>query len=323
MNVSRAFGEYQTCVNADQEQVDEARRRRDLFKDAYLLEPDVLEVIASGSLARGTHKDPIHDVDLIIVFDWSMHPEWGSEGDSAEQALDHIRDRVRALLGTNGSFAAGEVRLANPRNHAVKCFLDDPEDDNAFTVDVVPAFRDNGMLLVPEKQNRTWVHTDPEHLIEQVKNKHANWNKYAGSVRMLKAWAKDQASSVKIKSLVMEVLALGYLPDSEQQQSYAIKAFFVSAAAHVESWRPITDPAGVCGDIQNDLDYEAFAECLRHAADHAGLAATAQTNGDQVKAIAHWREVFGTDFPTPPAGTSTSPVVAPLAPRPVKDTPQG
>ena len=69
MSVTDAFKTFQDVVNADIPHVREARTRRDLFKGAFGAEVDVKEVIASGSLARGTHKDPIHDVDVIVVFD--------------------------------------------------------------------------------------------------------------------------------------------------------------------------------------------------------------------------------------------------------------
>ena len=75
MSVTDAFKTFQDVVNADITHVREARTRRDLFKGAFGTEDDVKEVIASGSLARGTHKDPIHDVDVIVVFDQDEHPE--------------------------------------------------------------------------------------------------------------------------------------------------------------------------------------------------------------------------------------------------------
>ena len=41
--------------------------------------PDVVEVIESGSLARGTQIGPVHDVDLIVVFDSSRTLTTGSK----------------------------------------------------------------------------------------------------------------------------------------------------------------------------------------------------------------------------------------------------
>src|ERR1039458_9016255 len=158
MDINKAFDELQRVADADSEQVIEARRRRDLFDEAFDGEEDVLEVIPSGSPARSPQRDPINDVDLIMVFDHALQPTWGIAGESAAEALSETGTRVNALLGvTNGTFAQ-EVRLARPGNHAVKCFLDDPEAESPFTVDVMPALRQpDGTLLVPEKANDGWI----------------------------------------------------------------------------------------------------------------------------------------------------------------------
>lgn len=320
MSVTDAFSEFQSIVNADVEQVTEARLRRDVFKDAFILESDVDEVVSSGSLARGTHKDPIHDVDVVIVYDGAQHPEWGEPGPSAEDALDYTRKRVNHLLGaTNGTFG-NAVRLARWRNHAVKCFLDDPDDPNAFTVDAMPALRRNGMLLIPEAASRDWVLCNPEYLIKAVADKHAQWSSYAGTVRMLKWWASEQ--DIKIKSLVMEVLALHFLP-TNHIRPVAIKQFFVSALFAIEGGNEVVDPAGICGPIQSDLDYEDLAVCLRAARDASIRAFQSQSSSNTTAAIQHWGEVFGDDFPKPLSTGNPLPAVAPALPRTVKDTPQG
>lgn len=320
MNVSSAFEALQTTVNADKGQVKTAQTRRDLFKDAFSGETDVVKVKPSGSLARGTHKEPIHDVDTIVVFDQQAHPDWGQPGDSAEEALNHTQARIRELLGTNGTHAPGSVRLTRWRNHAVKCFLDDPDDPDAFTVDAMPALLFGDRYLVPEFATKTWILTDPQHLIDEVATRHATWSKYAGTIRMLKAWAADQ--NTHIKSLVMEVLALDYLP-TDHTRPIALREFFTAATFQIENHRVVADPADLCGPIQPDLDYTAFAESLRTARDEATRACSAQARGDDAAAITHWGNVFGSAFPQPPK-TSPSPIVVPpVLPRPVKDTPQG
>lgn len=318
-SVNGAFSEFQLAVNADSDQVKEARTRRDLFKDAFKSEADVDEVLASGSLARGTQKKPIHDVDTIVILDGARHPQWGSPGDSASQALEHTRERVSQLLGTSNGSYAQEVRLARWRNHAVKCFLDEPDDPDAFTVDVMPALRRDGMLLIPEAQSEKWIRCNPEFLIAAVAAKHATWNKFAGSVRMLKWWAAEQ--DIAIKSLVMEVLALHLLPTDGGLQPNAIRNFFVSASYYVNGGSKVTDPANVCGEIQPDLDYLAFGNLLDDAANTASKAMNAEWSNDPASAIKWWGELFGNSFPEGPA---TSPASAPPPlPRPVKDTPQG
>lgn len=321
MSVAETFKAFQDVVNAEATQVREARKRRDLFKGAFGAESDVKEVVPSGSLARGTQKDPIHDVDVILIFDRDQHPDWGTPGKSAGEALDYTRKRVNSLLGiTNGTYDKA-VRLARWRNHAVKCFLDDPDDPDAFTVDAMPALRHEGKLLIPEAQSDDWVDCNPEFLIAEVAAKHAEWNGFAGTVRMLKWWAAEQ--DTKIKSLVMEVLALDYLPTNISQPA-AVKQFFVSACYFIEGGGVVEDPAALCGPIQPALDYSAFAECLRSARDNAAKAIQSQVNNDNASAVAHWGHVFGDSFPEPPRSNgSSAPAVVPAMPRPVKDTPQG
>lgn len=321
MSVTDAFKSFQDVVNADITHVREARVRRDLFKAAFGAETDIAEVVPSGSLARGTHKDPIHDVDVIIVYEQDEHPEWGEPGSSATDALDHTRERVNMLLGTTNGTYDQVVRLARWRNHAVKCFLDDPDDPDGFTVDAMPALRRDGKLLIPEALSDDWVACDPELLIAEVARKHAAWNKFAGTVRMLKWWAGAQ--DTKIKSLVMEVLALKFLPTNVNQPA-AVKQFFVSACYYVQGGNEVSDPADLCGPVQSDIDYSKFSECLQAARDNAIKAFQAQANNDTSTAIAYWGEVFGDGFPKPPASSGNpAPIVAPVTPRPVKDTPQG
>ncbi|MCS6551122.1 nucleotidyltransferase domain-containing protein [Curtobacterium flaccumfaciens pv. flaccumfaciens] len=319
MSLMDSFASFQTVVNADPDQVSEARRRRRVFEEALLSEPDVLEVVPSGSLARGTHKDPIHDVDLVVVYDPVEHPDWGVPGASASEALDHARAAVNRLLGATSGTVDQLVRLAKPRNHAVKCFLDDPDDEDAFTVDVMPALRVDAGLRIPESLSKAWIEADPEYLIAEAARKHGEWPLYAGTVRMLKYWAASQ-SPLKIKSLVMEVLALEHLATGLNRPT-AISNFFTAAAFQIESGLAVDDPARLCGEIQRDLDMEAFGNRLRAASNSGIDARAAQVAHDPAAASRHWREVFGDEFPEIVAAAGAT--VVPDGPRPVKDSPQG
>ncbi|EGD44060.1 hypothetical protein NBCG_01648 [Nocardioidaceae bacterium Broad-1] len=325
MNVSDAFGRYQSHVDADPASVTEGRRRGNLFKSAFEGLDDVQEVFISGSLARKTHKKPINDVDVVIVFNRDAHLDWGQPGTSAGDALQYTGAKVNELLGATNGAHDQLVRLARPGNHAVKCFVDDPEDPDRFTVDAMPAFRTETGLLIPEKTSTDWVPADPEYLIGQVAARSADWAKYLGTVRMLKTWGASRPG-IEIKSLVMEVLALQFLPHDGTTQPIAIKEFFVRAANYIEEGYEVTDPAGICGPVQSSLDYDKFAECLREAATRAGVACSRQAVSDDAAAIRLWGEVFGDGFPPPtnaPGKPGIIPPVVPEKPRPVKDTPQG
>ncbi len=327
MKVSTAFDTYQTTVNAPADRMRDARERRDLFMDAFRPETD--EVRPSGSLARGTQHDPIKDVDTILVFDAADFPGWGQDGDSAQDALDHVAGRVKDLLGTNGSFGSGEVRLIKPRNHSVKCFLDDPDADAPFTVDAMPALlQADGTLLIPEARNSTWVRTDPGLLIDQAREAHAEGRIYAPMVRVLKRWVKTR-TGVDVRSLYMELLAYDCMPKTGRRQD-ALATFFTAASVRVND--PVCDPAGLCGEIQPDLDVVALRGKLEAAADLTDSALLHEDMDEENVAVRKWGEVFGPDFPRAdgddgagagPAGVGGGAAALDLPERVVKDINQG
>jgi predicted nucleotidyltransferase len=244
MDLNNAFQTLQQTADADPDQVDEARARRDLFRKAFEPEGDVVEVIPSGSLARSTQREPINDVDVIIVFEAEEHADWGQDGSSAADALSHLQDRVKELLGTNGGSVEQVVRRVDRKNHAVKCFLDDPGDPDAFTVDAMPALRQpTGELLVPERLNETWIRTDPEHLIKRVADRQADWNLFR-AVRVLKYW--NETAKAGMKSLTVEVLALDHLPEGPAKRASQPDAYRrVRARPYVQEQPASSEPPTV------------------------------------------------------------------------------
>lgn len=321
MGLESGFDDLQKVADAAPDAVIEARRRRDVFRSALGERDGIAEMLPSGSLARGTHKDPIHDVDLIAIFDAAAHSDWGQPGASAETALEHTRSIISERLGSNGSDGE-EVRLTRIQNHSVKCFLDDPEDENAFSVDVTPALRHpEGGLLIPEGRSAKWIRTDPEHLIKLVADRHFAWNQFAKLVRVLKRWNSDHGDHMK--SLVVEILALDLLPIADRPT--ALARFF--AAAQVAVWQPVCDPAGLCGEIQSDLDRAKTSETLARAADTAARAIEAEARAEKRRAMCLWREVFGDAFPEPFGGCAEgalAPSLVVAAPkRKIVDAPQG
>ena len=301
MDLEKAFQDLQQEVNADPDQVAEARRRRNLFRDdAFDPEPDVEKTYASGSLARGSQIEPINDVDLLVVFNRADHSDWDGSPGSAERALNETQQRVRDLLGAEEGRVAREVRLAKIQNHAVKCFLDDPEDPEAFTVDVVPALRhEERGFEIPEKDTDSWIRTDPLYLITEVLDRHeASEGTFVPLLRVLKRWSKDHGKP--LKGLAIEVLAIDVLP-LDKSRPRCLSSFFTGALARIDE--PIEDPAGLCGEVQPDLDKEKARAELNLAGDLAWRAVEAERRGETDRAACLWRKVFGGGiFPAPPQG---------------------
>lgn len=333
--VLAAFAAYQRdVVNAERQQVDRARERRDAFQDAFGAESDVAEVFCSGSLRRGTQLRPLHDVDMVVVYRDVDHPDWGQPGGSSEEAVRHVQSRVTALLGEGSGSYEQLVRItrASGRGRSVKCFIDtvdtvDTDDADAFTVDVMPVLRNaDGTLLLPSQTDRQWSTADPEYLIAQVADRQGEWDRFRQTVRLLKLWAREQVRC-QVKSLTTEVLALHHLPTNAGNVPEALRQFFTAAAATVSDG--VTDPAGHCGPIQPDLNDVTLREALELAADHADKAVAAAARNDQASALAQWRAVLGSKFAPDAANSTSSSMVVPaggataVSRRPVRDAPQG
>ncbi len=121
------------------------------------------------------------------VFDPRTVPGWGVPGESSEEALGRVHDDVTAMLGITAGSDAKLVRQTNIRNRAVKCFIDPPEQDDAFTVDVMPALRQgDGTLLIPSTRDEEWSTADPEDLIERVEQCQAEGELFRPTVRSSK-----------------------------------------------------------------------------------------------------------------------------------------
>lgn len=317
MAVLDSFDSLQAEIDADVEIVQLARERRDVFKTALSTAPDVKLVWGSGSLARSTQLQPVHDVDLVVEFDPDQHPEWGQPGKSAEDAIERCRDLVHELLSSESGSHAQLVRQVNTanRNRAAKCFIDPPGSHDAFTVDVMPALRRSDGILIPFKSEERWSLADPEYLINEVAARQREWPQFRPLVRVLKYWARQHKQDTgRVKSLVMEVLALECL--SQANRPEALKNFFIEASNHD---LVIEDPAELSGLIQPDLDTAGLRRALEDSAASAAAAVKAVANNDQPTATRLWQSIFGEAFPLvlPPTGEPDP------GPRPIKDSPQG
>lgn len=318
MTVFESFTELQRVVDADPNVVVVARERRDIFKSALKTAPDVDVVWGSGSLARSTQLQPVHDVDLVVEFDASEHPDWGQPGDSAGEAIERCRELISDLLSVNGGTKAELVRRVDTanRNRAAKCFVDEPGAENAFTVDVMPALKQPKGILIPSKHERRWILANPGFLIDEVASRQNEWSSFRPLVRLLKYWSRQhEATTGRVKSLVMEVLALECL-HQENNRPEALKEFFERAAVHSLN---IEDPAKLCGVIQPNLNKSGLRRALEDAADASAQAVAAVGDNDQPGATRHWQAIFGSAFPLVlPPGTGSDP-----GPRPIRDSPQG
>jgi predicted nucleotidyltransferase len=308
------FRRFEEEIKTDPVAVLLARWRRDEITKALMTCPDVEEVIPSGSLARGTHVGPIHDIDLVVVFKADKHPpDWGRIGTSAEEALTHLRAEIEEKMLAGRGSQSRLVHSAGLRNHVVKCELDpslgplDAVIPGAPPVDIMPAIRQGDHLRVPERENRRWIDVDPERLINMVAARQRQWSNFKQVVRMVKVWADHH--DIRMNNLAVEVLVLEYCPRPGLFESLscsdAVASFFERAASK-KIWR-LEDPAGHCGEIDPHMDYAALRRALDESKKLAQRAVSAehawkdphQTVDGHPRPEDLWREIFGPKFARP------------------------
>ncbi len=303
---SDPFDKFAQDIESDPLLVLLARWRRSAIISALKDRPDVAEVIPSGYLAHGMDLGPIHDVDLIVVFDKSMHPDWDGGG-SAQAVLEHLQAAIRETLQVGPERPFGLVHDTELRNHVVKCDLDpslgplDAVIPDAPPVDVMPAVREGSHLRVPERRSDRWIDVDPGRLMTMVAARQRAWSNFDEVVRMISDWADHQG--LKMKSLAVEVLVLKYLPGlslfETMSCSAAVARFFEAASrARIAS---LADPAGRCGEIDPRMNYARLRKALDESAELARQAIDAE-QAWQTRDLAHdgvthpsvfWQEIFG------------------------------
>jgi predicted nucleotidyltransferase len=322
---SDPFDKFAHDIESDPLRVLQARSRRSTVIRALKSRPDVVEVIPSGSLARGTHLGPIHDVDVIVVFDQSAHPDWRGSG-SAQAALEYTQAAIRETLQAGLGRPLGLVHGAELRNHVVKCDLSpslgplDAIIPDPPPVDVMPAIREGSHLRVPECLSDRWIDVDPERLMRMVAARERAWSNFDEVVRMIKDWADHH--ELKMKSLPIEVMVLEYLPKpglfGTMSCSDAVARFFDAASrAHITR---LVDPAGRSGEIDPHMNYAKLRKALDESADLARQAVDAerawQNRHLAQEGVTHpsvfWQKIFGKDrfkrprvwywYPRSPAG---------------------
>jgi hypothetical protein len=315
MESDDGFRSFSQAIASDPIGILLAKWRRDVFIRKLKQLPDVVDVIPSGSLTRGTQIGPVHDVDLIVVFDSAQHPDYGIKGksgkaaESAQAAITHLENGLLEQLHPWRGAAGGLLKGTEQRTHVVKYQGDwaGPFKEiipTAPPVDVMPAVREGSHLLIPER-GTGWIDVDPEKLIRQVEQRQREWKYFTEVVGMVKAWAK--LNHLRMKNLAVEVMVLKYCPRPRLFETLscgeAVARFFETAAK--KGITSLKDPAGRCGEIDPRINFGKLRSALKDAADLARQAMDAEHTwknrsyavGEVTHPDVFWRKLFGQKYP--------------------------
>jgi len=227
-------------VEVEREELDEARRRRDLLAVALRDAFPGSETYVNGSVAHGDALTPLTDVDVGVIV--VNEPGYGPWGIGPHPLMERARDAIKRNLSDD--FPKLAV-IVEGQHRAVLVRFGDPvtKGEPDFTADVIVAVDnpDDEGLFIPNLPEG-WDRSHPQKHTEMVR--HANTatkSSYAHVVRLLKAWSRRHGKP--LCSWNIKALALGCIRQ-ETTQTQGLLRWFEYAIG--ELGRGLTeDPAGV------------------------------------------------------------------------------
>jgi|GEM_PF-753696 len=313
VRTGQAFDTFARNVSVRSSDLKIARRRVKRVRRALKRDRCVRSVLTSGSYSRRTQCNPIHDVDLIAVFDRNARPDWDRDEGSAEVALRDVEEILKRHLGRGDGSGSGRIKDMELRNRVVECHLDVRDQDGnpqSFAVEIMPSLwgtelargvRFSSALRAPGRRQDNWITTDPLYVRRRFTLRRWCWRHFAPLARMLRAW--KEYNYPDLKGLSIDILVLHCMPRRIRQpfmtRQEALAEFFTAAALAINEG--VYDPSGRCGEIQPKPEDGVLSQKLAESADRARRAIQLEREGKHRAAICEWRAIFGPKFP-PPAG---------------------
>lgn len=295
-------------VKAHREQVGRLRDRLSSYIDAHP-DFDLVKMLNSGSVAKGTALKTINDIDVAVYVKASKAP--GNEGELLEWLAARLREAYGDLMSAD-QFV--------PQHHCVQVQF----RGSGLDVDVVPVLYEGGAddrgYLITKDTGKRVLTSIPLHL-EFIRARKIRYKTHFRQlVRLVKWWKRVRArqdESFKFKSFMIELLVahvfdkgfdgsdyskalldlFAYIRKIGLRERiifpdyYAVSA--VSASADpIQIYDPVNPQNNVAAQY-TDNDRKSMLEAAEDAADAIAFARRATTKSD---AVAHWQMVLGPSF---------------------------
>ncbi|MBN2896135.1 MAG: hypothetical protein JXK05_09635 [Campylobacterales bacterium] len=321
--VNGAFTEFnRDYVNLDSERTKTARKSRNwLIEQLCKLPTKILDFpflydekhIKFGSFARNTKIRELDDIDLLLAFKASGATY--TEYSYGKEYVIHVPEDAKYLWPMCDDGILNSRKLINKLvsglseiEHYKKADIHRRQEAATLSLtsyewnfDIVPAFFTTAdFYLIPDGSGN-WKATDPrvdQTNVSSVNQKHNG--KILQIIRTLKYWQK-RPTMPTMSSYLFEIMILNFY-DSKYEVSEYIDFELRDFWSHLENaiYNPVMDPKGFQGDINTHgwYDRQKISEKAKESYDKAKQAISFETNDqDMRKAIAKWREIFGSDFP--------------------------
>jgi hypothetical protein len=149
-------------LSASDDDLREARKRRDLVLKAAASFRGASRTFKSGSVAHGNVNNPVDDADGGLVLDRRVYVELGPDSpdrEGPEDVVDEVRDRVMAIV--RETYPKARSRLIR---RAIVIRFNEPQADVDPSVDLVVALtrKDAKGLWIPNRDEDDWDPSHPE-----------------------------------------------------------------------------------------------------------------------------------------------------------------
>lgn len=267
-HTNEVLAEIRMEISASDDDLREARKRRDLVLKAAGRFEGALRTFKSGSVAHGNVNNPVDDADGGMVLSRRVYVELGpdsADGEGPEEVIDDVREHVMAIV--RETYPRARSRLIK---RAILIKFNEPNVDGVDpTVDLVVALtrKDAEGLWIPNRDKDDWDASHPEEhtRLLTVDGKSLRVHR-ARVIRLAKAAIKHDATPALI-SFNVEALALTHIT-KVMTLGESLRLFFDKAATSIKVGLT-DDPAGVSGKVKlpDGMTRERSAKRLRHFAD--------------------------------------------------------
>lgn len=296
-------------VKKYREQVNNLRERLESYIDDHP-DYDLVKMLHSGSVAKGTALKTLDDMDVAVYLKQSLEVD-------DEDLLDWLVDRLKEVYPK----LKPEQFSCPPGSHCVTVLF----KGTGLKVDVVPVIyegdsEDYGYLLTKDTGNRVLT-SIPLHLEFIRKRKEDNPQHFSQIVRLLKWWVREQKikdESFSCKSFMIELLCahladggldmsdypnalrkiFGYICQSGLKERISFDDYYDKSAlpSPTSDAIEIFDPVNPVNNVASKYSDADRVRIIEAAKDSVEALAEAHFATTQARAVEMYKIVFGQSF---------------------------
>lgn len=291
-----------THIQVDDDELVEARTRRDWLRDILKDEFPGSETYVNGSVAHGDALTPLTDVDVGVVVAEAV----ATHGPGKRAPMDLMQRAADAIESGAGDKYPDLAATVAGQTHAVLINFRDPvtRGQEDFTADVLVTVDNAGGkgLFIPDVPD--WERSDPQGHTAMVKAANTDSKRgpkgrvtYARDVRLVKHWCRNNGKplcSWNIKAIALKCL------NRPMTLLDGLDAWFACAHADL-SQGPTEDPSGVSDPIEPNESLPLVLARLEQAQLHLRKAREYQEQGYPLMAQQQLAQLFNDEemLPTP------------------------